>query len=99
MPDIWTSTSLVIASDFDRDGSKELLIGSRVPPNQYPLAPESYILKYREGAFTDITEQVAPGLRKIGMVTSAIWTDFNNDSWPDLIVLLARTPLPIFQTP
>src|SRR5690625_3574299 len=97
LPDIRTSTSVVIAADFDRDGSKELFIGSRVLPNQYPLAPESYILKYREGAFTDITDQVAPGLRKIGMVTSAIWTDFNNDSWPDLMVVGEWMPLTVFE--
>lgn len=97
LPDIRTSTSVVIATDFDRDGSKELFIGSRVLPNQYPLAPESYILKYREGAFTDITDQVAPGLRKIGMVTSAIWTDFNNDSWPDLMVVGEWMPLTVFE--
>src|SRR5690625_7061985 len=36
---IRTSTYLVIDSTFDRDGSKELFIGSRVLPNQYPLAP------------------------------------------------------------
>src|SRR6202012_2554719 len=36
--------------------------------------------------FTDVTEQVAPALLKAGMVCDAIWTDFNGDGWPDLIL-------------
>lgn len=97
LPDIRTSSSVVAAADFDRDGSKELFIGSRVLPNQYPLTPDSYILKYQDGKLADITDQVAPELRNSGMVTSAIWTDFNNDNWPDLIVVGEWMPVTVFE--
>ncbi|HXB30258.1 MAG TPA: VCBS repeat-containing protein, partial [Puia sp.] len=38
--------------------------------------------------FTDVTDQVAPGLSNIGFITSAIWFDINNDGEKDLIVSL-----------
>jgi hypothetical protein len=36
--------------------------------------------------FTDVTHQICSKLANIGMVTSALWTDFDNDGWQDLIV-------------
>ena len=38
------------------------------------------------GKFVDVTKEVAPGLMEIGMITSAVWSDFDNDGWIDLIV-------------
>jgi enediyne biosynthesis protein E4 len=36
--------------------------------------------------FTDVTADVAPELKNIGMVCDAIWSDFDNDGWTDLII-------------
>jgi hypothetical protein len=36
--------------------------------------------------FTDVTSTVAPALKNIGLVCDALFTDFNNDGWPDLIL-------------
>jgi hypothetical protein len=47
--------------------------------------------------FTDVTKQVAPKLANIGMVTSAIWTDFNNDNKVDLILTGEFMPLCFFK--
>lgn len=97
LPTINTSSSVVAAADFDRDGSKEIFVGGRVLPNQYPTPPESYILSFQDGRFVDVTERVALGLKNIGLVTAAIWTDFNNDSWPDLIVTGEWMPITVFE--
>ncbi|WP_234572945.1 VCBS repeat-containing protein [Rhodohalobacter sp. 614A] len=97
LPEMRSSTSIVAAADFDQDGSKELFVGSRVVPNQYPLTPESYILKYQDGRFVNITEKVAPGLKNIGLVSSAIWTDFNNDFHSDLIIVGEWMPITVFE--
>ncbi len=36
--------------------------------------------------FTDVTSTVARPLLNIGMVCDAIWTDFDNDGWQDLVL-------------
>ncbi|WP_101450128.1 VCBS repeat-containing protein [Aquimarina sp. MAR_2010_214] len=86
LPPINTAGSIVKASDFDQDGDVDLFIGSRVIPGKYPYAPTSYLLINENGKFIDKTDDLAPDLKKIGMVTSAEWNDIDNDNDLDLIV-------------
>jgi len=87
LPEMLTSGSCVVAADFDGDGDLDLFVGGRVVPGRYPEIPRSYLLMNNKGRFTDVTEKVAPGLAHIGMITSAIWTDFDNDNDPDLMLV------------
>jgi hypothetical protein len=75
----------------------DLFVGGRLVPGKYPLAPESKIL-YNDGKgnFTDATEQAAPSLKQLGMVTDALWMDINNDGQNDLIVVGEWMPIKIF---
>ncbi len=101
VPVNYTSKSCVKAADFDHDGDLDLFIGGRVLPGSYPLPVSSCI--YRNDSrpghphFTDVTDSVAPGLRDIGMSCDAIWTDFDNDGWVDLIVVGEWMPLCFFR--
>src|SRR5207244_2014888 len=70
------------------DGHLDVFIGGRVIPGKYPLAPISTLLAQRDGKFEDVTETIAPALREIGMVSSALWTDVDGDGWMDLLVTL-----------
>ncbi|MBT8183902.1 MAG: VCBS repeat-containing protein, partial [Eudoraea sp.] len=47
--------------------------------------------------FVDATEEVAKELMYPGMISDAIWTDFNNDFWPDLILAGEWMPLRFFE--
>ncbi len=86
LPDIKISGSVVTAADYDRDGDLDLFIGGRLIPQYYPKDERSVILRNEGGKFTDATESVLPGLMKAGMVSSALWTDFDNDGWIDLMI-------------
>lgn len=79
--------SCVRAADFDGDGKLDLFIGGRVVSGAYPTSPESFLLKNIGGKFIDVTDEYCPQLKHIGMITDALWTDFDNDGKVDLIVV------------
>src|SRR5206468_1784282 len=88
LPSLPVSVGAAVAVDFDRDGRPDLFIGGRVVPGLYPFPPKSALLANRGDHFEDVTGQIAPGLREIGMVTAALWSDVDGDGWSDLLVTL-----------
>ncbi len=98
----------VKAVDYDGDGDLDLFVGGRVMPKAYPKTDRSFILRNdspltpKGGTssgvkFTDVTKEVCPELENIGLITDALWSDFNNDNQPDLIIAGEWMPLTFFQ--
>ncbi|MFS4416940.1 VCBS repeat-containing protein [Maribacter sp. 2307ULW6-5] len=87
LPKTTSSSSCVRAADFDGDGDLDLFIGGRLTPLKYPLPGKSQILVNDLGKFSLAGSDIAPGLEKVGMVTDALWTDWDNDLDPDLMVV------------
>nr|WKN39686.1 VCBS repeat-containing protein [Tunicatimonas sp. TK19036] len=97
LPTITASGSCVVASDYDRDGDLDLFVGGRIVPGEYPLPAQSHLLRNDRGHFSDITSNVAPELTEAGLVTTALWTDYDNDGWVDLLVTGEFMPLRFFR--
>ncbi len=97
LPVMIQSGSCVVAADYDKDGDLDLFVGGGVKPGFYPEHAKSYLLKNDKGVFKDITETVAPGLQNIGIVTSAIFTDIDNDTQPDLLITGEWMPITVFK--
>lgn len=90
--------AVVAPGDFDGDGDADLFVGSRSIPGKYGHTPESYLLENDgTGHFTDVTDRVAPGLRTVGMVTDAVWTDIRGSEALDLAVVGEWMPITIFE--
>ncbi|SMO71291.1 VCBS repeat-containing protein [Fodinibius sediminis] len=87
LPEMLTSGSVVAPGDFNDDGQTDLFVGGRLIPGRYPSPPRSYILKNDGGTFIDVTDEIAPDLHEAGMVTDAIWSDYNGDKQVDLMVV------------
>jgi hypothetical protein len=88
LPALPVSAGAVTAADFDRDGDLDVFVGGRVQPGRYPQAPASALLRNTGGKFEDAIESVAAALRNVGMVSSALWSDVDQDGWPDLLLAL-----------
>ncbi|MBD0401736.1 VCBS repeat-containing protein [Flammeovirga sp. EKP202] len=87
LPSHKMSGGIVKTYDYNKDGYTDILIGNRHRPHQYPLPASSLIYKNAGGKFIDVTHEVAPDLREIGMVTDAEWVDINEDGLEDFIVV------------
>ena len=83
LPKMKTPSSCVVASDYDKDGDLDLFVGGRRQIMKYGEAGTSYLLQNSKGFFRDMTP---PELKNIGMVTTALWTDIDEDGWQDLII-------------
>ena len=86
LPKMLTSGKSVIAGDYDLDGDEDLFIGGNVIPGKYPLSPRSYLLNNENGKFNDVLES-SNSLSKIGMISEAIFTDYDNDNDLDLMMV------------
>jgi len=101
LPQNFTSKFCVRAIDFDKDGDLDLFVSGRVDPDFYPRPVSCFIFRNdsKKGAikFTDVGASVAPALNNIGLVCDALFTDFNNDGWPDLILAGEWMPVTFLQ--
>lgn len=86
LPAETTNGSCVRAADFDKDGDLDLFVGGRVVSGAYPTNPQNFIFMNEAGKFVDVSQQVCPQLQSMGMVTDALWSDFDRDGTIDLVI-------------
>ncbi len=83
-PELYEHESVSKPFDIDADGDLDVFLGGYAVSNDFGKMPNSYLLVNDNGNFS-IKENKA--LQKIGMVTDALWSDFDNDKSTDLIVI------------
>ena len=97
LPTIRVSGSKVAAGDYDGDGDLDLFVSGRQVPGKYGYPTSSIILENNKGRFKDATTKVAAELKDIGMVSDAVWNDFDKDGDLDLIAVGEWMPITFFQ--
>jgi hypothetical protein len=98
LPALLTSTAAVRAGDFTGDGRPDLFVGGRLTPRGYPYPARSYLLRNDGGRFVDVTEQFAPELANPGgMITDAVWIDFDGDGRLDLVTAGEWMPVQFYR--
>jgi len=97
LPQQHISKSCVRVADFDKDGDLDLFVGGRCYPWNYPRPTSCLLLrndsKNGKAKFTDVTQLLAPSLEGVGMACDAVWSDYDNDGWPDLVMAGEWIPL------
>ncbi|MBJ7882914.1 CRTAC1 family protein [Gelidibacter salicanalis] len=101
LPEMITSGSNVYNLDFNKDGKQDLLVLGRQIPGNYPAPANTYLLenKSKNGIvkFEDVTAIHAKAFQNLGMATSAVITDFNNDNSEDIIIVGEWMPIRVFE--
>lgn len=89
-------TTLAVA-DVDHDGDQDIFVGGRLDAEHFPQLPQSYLLINQNGFFKEQTAQLAPDLLYAGMITGAVWTDYNHDNQIDLVIVGEWTSVQFFK--
>jgi enediyne biosynthesis protein E4 len=86
LPDAYyPNKSCVRASDIDHDGDQDLFVGGHTLSSSYGAVPKSFIwINDGKGHFK---EGGPKELLQLGMVTDAVWTDIDADTWLDLVIV------------
>lgn len=97
LPNITQSGDAVVAEDYDGDGDLDLFVGGRIVPGKYPTPASSMLLENNQGKFKDVSNSIAPDLKDIGLVTDAIFSDYDEDGDKDILVVGEWMPLVIME--
>ena len=84
IPDYFENASVIKANDIDNDGDLDLFVAANTVSNDFGKIPNSYILINDKGNFSLAKNNE---LQNAGMITDAVWDDFDNDGVKDLIVI------------
>ena len=96
IPMLHENKSCITIADIDKDGDMDVFVGFLSDPQRYGIPQNSYLyINDGKGKFA-VAENSTMNLLKLGMVTSASFTDVNNDSWPDLVVAGEWMPVKVF---
>ena len=95
LPSARNSASCVRATDIDRDGDLDLFVGGRLAPARFPEAVDSYLLLNDGTGKFSLAQQDL--FTRFGLVTDALFTDYDNDGWVDLLVAGQGMPLRLFR--
>lgn len=96
LPVVYQNRSCVKAADIDNDGDQDLFLGTLSSPSAYGIPQSSWLyLNDGKGHFTKAANEII-SLDKIGIVTTAAFTDINKDGWNDLVVSGEWMPVKVY---
>lgn len=96
LPAIYENKSCVTVADVDHDGDMDIFVGNLANATAYGIPQTSYLLLNDGKGHFSIANENRIQLSKIGLVTSAAFSDVNNDGWKDLVVTGEWMPITIF---
>lgn len=88
IPTQFSNGSCIKPCDIDNDGDLDLFIGTHSIVSYYGVpADQTILLNDGHGKFKDVTASIAPELKRFGMVSDAVWFDYDGNKFPDLMVV------------
>lgn len=89
------ASGCVAPADFDGDGDQDVFVGMRLVPENVGAPVGGFLmLNDGKGYFSPVRE---PALLNLGLITDAVWSDFDSDGDPDLVVVGEWMQVKIFK--
>ncbi len=86
LPPVSHNGSCVRPCDFDKDGDIDLFLGSRSVPGAYGWPPIQFLLENDGSGHFTVVNRSEGKIEQAGMVTDALWMDYDRDGDPDLVL-------------
>jgi hypothetical protein len=81
----YSTSGAMAAADYNGDGEIDLFLGGRFVPAHYPRDASSLLFISRNGSF-EMDRANSKKLAQVGLVTGAVFTDYDGDGDPDLLL-------------
>jgi hypothetical protein len=93
---VYSTTGSMAAVDYDADGDLDLFVGGRLLPIRYPQNASSRLFTNNNGSF-QLDLDNSRVLEQVGLVTGAVFSDYDLDGDPDLIISTEWGSIKLFQ--
>lgn len=81
---IYQNAGCIKVYDYDKNGYPDIFIGNESVSNDFGQIPRSVLLRNENGKFVPVQQSV---FNNPGMITDAVWVDYNEDGQTDLVVI------------
>ncbi len=84
LPESFQNASTLAIHDYDNDGDLDVFVGNQAITNNFGRPSQSLLLNNDKGVLNIDSRHT---FDDVGMITDAIWSDFNGDETKDLILI------------
>ena len=91
-----SSNGPMTMADYDNDGDLDLFVGGRSIPARYPEPASSRLYRNQGDKFVLDSLNTAQ-FKELGLVSGAVFSDFDGDGDPDLILAIEWGPVTVFR--
>src|SRR5438876_3655155 len=91
-----SSVGPLAMGDMNGDGNLELFVGGRVNAGRWPESASSKLYRIQGGSYV-LDAANSRVLDQVGMVSGAVWSDLDDDGYPELILACEWGPVRLFR--